>query len=79
MVSLSVIAAALADQRAARPECNWIAIEWGGSGRIAIVPELPAQSPAIYDGWPWSALAGYQRTRRELRALGFASSDVVTT
>jgi hypothetical protein len=73
---MSIITACLEEQRRARPECNWIAArDYCGSGRVVIVPELPAETPAIYDAWPWSAIAGYRRTRRELRALGFTQAE----
>ncbi len=71
-----LIAAVLREQRARRPECEWLAAhDWGGTGRCVIVPVLPAVNPAVYNMWPWSGLAGFQRTRRELRALGFQQSE----
>jgi hypothetical protein len=67
-----LIAAVLREHRARRPECEWLAAhDFAGTGRCVIVPVLPAAHPAVYDTWPWSGLAGFQRTRRELRALGF--------
>lgn len=71
-----LIAACLREQRARRPECQWLAAyDFAGTGRCVIVPVLPATDPAIYDTWPWSGLAGYHRTRRELRALGFTQAE----
>lgn len=71
-----LIAACLREQRARRPECEWIAAhDFAGTGRCVVVPVLPASDPAIYSMWPWSGLAGFQRTRRELRALGFQQAE----
>ncbi len=68
----SLIAACLREQRIRRPECQWlVAVDFAGRGHTVIIPELPATDPAVYDTWPWSGLANFHRTRRELRALGF--------
>lgn len=75
-VAESLIAACLREMRARRPECEWLAAhDFGGIGRCVIVPVLPAADPAVYDMWPWSGLAGFQRTRRELQALGFQPAE----
>lgn len=74
--SARVVLACLQAQRELRPECDWLIVEdFGGTGRTVLVPELPAVKPAVYDAWPWSGLAGYQRTPRELRALGLAKPE----
>ncbi len=68
-----VVLACLQAQRQLRPECDWLVVEdFAGTGRTVLVPELPAVNPAVYDAWPWSALAGFQRSRGELRAMGFS-------
>ena len=71
-----MVLACLAAQRELRPECGWLVVEdFAGTGRTVLVPELPAVHPAAYEPWPWSALAGFQRTRRELKALGFDQAE----
>jgi len=71
-----LIAAVLREHRVRRPEVEWLAAhDFAGTGRCVIVPVLPATDPAVYATWPWRALAGYHRTRRELGALGFHQAE----
>lgn len=67
---MSLVHACLLQQRRDRPEVGWLAApDYAGTGRTVLIPILPAVNPGFYDGWPWSALAGFRRSPRELRAI----------